>query len=165
MRTLNGKSEATVDPGSRDARPHGFEGCEFEATLLAIAGHDLRQPLQILQNVHDRFGNYFRTEAELRLLRIGQGAIHQLREQLDALVRALRVREGASQIELRPVAVGPILREICRENEWSALQKGIRLRLVATSTAVMSDEFLLGTAFRNLITNAIKYTEPGGQIL
>src|SRR5215467_10570419 len=100
MRTLSEKSEGAVDPGSRDARPDGLEGCEFEATLLAIASHDLRQPLQILQNVHDLFGNYSRTGVELRLLRIGQGAIHQLREQLDALVRALRVRERASQIEL-----------------------------------------------------------------
>ena len=34
-----------------------LEACEFETVLLAMAGHDLRQPLQILQYVHDRFGN------------------------------------------------------------------------------------------------------------
>src|SRR5262249_46604867 len=117
MRTLSLKDE-TIRPFNRQPGPHGLEDCEFEATLLAIAGHDLRQPLQILQNIHDLFGNGARTRSELYLLKMGQRAIHRLKEQLDGLVSALHLRERAGHIQLCPVAVEPVLREACRENEW-----------------------------------------------
>lgn len=35
---------------------------------------------------------------------------------------------------------------------------------ISSSTMVLSDEFMLSTIFRNLISNAIKYTKPGGSI-
>ena len=41
------------------AKPH--EPSEFESVLLAIAGHDLRQPLQVLQNAREFLGRGVRT--------------------------------------------------------------------------------------------------------
>ena len=49
---------------------------DFQAVLLAMAGHDLRQPLQIIQNSHDLLGIGVRTKYEQRLLRRGQYAIN-----------------------------------------------------------------------------------------
>jgi two-component system phosphate regulon sensor histidine kinase PhoR len=63
---------------------------EFESVLLAIAGHDLRQPLQAIQCVHDLFGSRERSESELRVLRYGQTAIDRLNDQLDQILNALR---------------------------------------------------------------------------
>ena len=63
---------------------------EFESVLLAIAGHDLRQPLQAIQSVHDLLGSRERTESELRVLRYGQTAIDRLKDQLDRILSALR---------------------------------------------------------------------------
>ena len=63
---------------------------EFESVLLAIAGHDLRQPLQAIQSVHDLLGSRERTESELRVLRYGQTAIDRLNDQLDRILSALR---------------------------------------------------------------------------
>jgi two-component system, OmpR family, phosphate regulon sensor histidine kinase PhoR len=141
------------------------DDCEFETLLLAMVGHDLRQPLQIIQNVHDHLGDVARTGPELRLLQLGQSAIDRLTEQLDQLLNALRLREHAKPIQLSPVDLGPLLQEAYRGIEWTALQKGIRIRLVPTASRVMSDGFLLGAVLRNLLSNAIKYTEPGGQVL
>jgi two-component system, OmpR family, phosphate regulon sensor histidine kinase PhoR len=171
MRTTSSQAKAATSgsalkPGQRLTRlPKENDGCEFEATLLAMAGHDLRQPLQIIQNVHDRLSDDARTASELRLLELGRDAIDRLTRQLDQLLEALRLREHARHIQRSPVALGPLLREACRETEWAAQKKGIRIRLVPTASQVMSDVFLLSAALRNLIGNAIKYTEPGGQIL
>jgi two-component system, OmpR family, phosphate regulon sensor histidine kinase PhoR len=90
-------------PHSRTARMEGWpirsvsdgqiepqQPSEFESVVLAIAGHDLRQPLQAIQSVHDLLGSGERTEAELRILRYGQTAIDRLRDQLDQLISALR---------------------------------------------------------------------------
>jgi len=167
MRSASTLGETTAGSRTFDfqRRMTGQDGCEFEAILLAMAGHDLRQPLQILQNVHDRFGDEARPRSELRLLRVGQSAIDRLTEQLDQLLGALRLHEHARRIQLSPVALGPLLREAYRENEWASLQKGLQIRLVPTSAWIMSDAFLLGAVLRNLISNAIRYTEPGGRIL
>jgi two-component system phosphate regulon sensor histidine kinase PhoR len=90
---MEGRPNRKVDDG-QDA-PHRLS--EFESVLLAIAGHDLRQPLQAIQSVHDLLGGGERTEAELRALRQGQTAIDRLRDQLDQLLNALRPRPAGSE--------------------------------------------------------------------
>jgi signal transduction histidine kinase len=145
------------------AQPHGVP--DFESVLLAIAGHDLRQPLQIVQSAHELLGMGPRTSSELRYLRSGQNAIDRLKEQLAQLLTALRLREHTTALELAPVRVQQVLRQACRENEEAALRKGICLRMVSTGAVIKSDSLLLGAAMRNLVSNAVKYTQPGGRIL
>jgi His Kinase A (phospho-acceptor) domain len=100
--------------------------------LLAIAGHDLRQPLQVIQGAHDFLGLSIRTESELRLLRSGQTAIDRLRDQLDQLLAAIRLREHAEGLTLAPIPIEPLFRRACHENEIAALKKGVSVRTVPT---------------------------------
>jgi two-component system phosphate regulon sensor histidine kinase PhoR len=137
----------------------------FEAVLLAIAGHDLRQPLQVIQSAHERLGYGVRTRSELRCLRSGQIAIDRLKEQLQQLVTAMRVQESTRRLELAPVSIQQVLRQACRENEHGALSKGIAIHAVSSGATVLSNGLLLGAALRNLVSNAVKYTQPGGRIL
>ena len=60
------------------AKPHS--SFEFESVLLAIAGHDLRQPLQIVENAHQFLGRGVRTASDLRLLQLAQRATDRLRQ-------------------------------------------------------------------------------------
>ena len=96
------------------ANPH--KPSEFESVLLAIAGHDLRQPLQVIQNAHEFLGRGVRTTSELRQLLSGQSAIDRLRDQLDELVAALQLRGHAKGVKLTPVRVGPLLQQVTYEN-------------------------------------------------
>jgi two-component system, OmpR family, phosphate regulon sensor histidine kinase PhoR len=145
------------------ARPQKVSN--FEAVLLAIAGHDLRQPLQVIQSAHERLGYGVRTSSELRCLRSGQIAIDRLKEQLEQLLTAMRVQESKRRLELAPVRIQQVLRQACRENEHAALSKGITIHTVSSDVIVLSDGLLLGAALRNLVSNAVKYTQPGGRIL
>jgi two-component system, OmpR family, phosphate regulon sensor histidine kinase PhoR len=168
MHTANTKVEATM--GSRWASgtivsPNEDNRCEFEATLLAMVGHDLRQPLQTIQYVQERLNNGVRTGDELRLLRVCQNAIDGLTKQLDQLLEALRVGKHRKPIQLSHVNLGTLLQDVRREHEAAALQKGIQFRLVPTRSCIISDALLLGAVIRNLVDNAIKYTQPGGRIL
>jgi two-component system phosphate regulon sensor histidine kinase PhoR len=74
-----------------EAKPH--KPSEFESVLLAIAGHDLRQPLQVIQSANNFLSRNVRTTSELRQLRSSKIAIDRLRDQLDELVAALQLRE------------------------------------------------------------------------
>jgi two-component system, OmpR family, phosphate regulon sensor histidine kinase PhoR len=73
---------------SMTAKANPYKPSEFESVLLAIAGHDLRQPLQVIQNVHDILGGGVLTEFERRLLLSDQSAIDRLWDQLDELLAA-----------------------------------------------------------------------------
>jgi two-component system phosphate regulon sensor histidine kinase PhoR len=137
----------------------------FERVLLAIAGHDLRQPLQVIQSAHERFGYGVRTSSELRCLRSGQIAIDRLKEQLEQLLTAMRVQESTRCLELAPVRIQQVLRQACRDNKHAALSKGITIHTVSSDVIVVSDGLLLGGALRNLMSNTVKYTQRGGRIL
>jgi len=145
------------------ADPH--KQSEFESVLLAIAGHDLRQPLQGIRNAHEFLSRGVRTTSELHLHRMVQSAVDRLSGQLDELVAALRLKRQAQGVTLRPVRIGPLLQRTAHENEVAALAKGVRVRTVPTSATIESDALLLGTVLRNLVSNAVKYTKPGGSVL
>jgi two-component system phosphate regulon sensor histidine kinase PhoR len=138
---------------------------DFQAVLLAMAGHDLRQPLQIIQSSHELLGVGVRTKSEQNLLQRGQQAIDRLNGQLDQLLGAVRLYEHSKEAKLSPVALEPLFRQACHENEECAFQKGIDVRVCPTGASVMSNAVLLNGILQNLVSNAIKYTEPKGRIL
>jgi two-component system phosphate regulon sensor histidine kinase PhoR len=138
---------------------------DFQAVLLAMAGHDLRQPLQIIQSSHELLGIGIRTKSEQHLLQTSQHAIDRLNGQLDQLLDALRLCEHSREARLSPVALEPLFRQARHENKKSALMKGIDIRVCPTGASVMSNAVLLNGILRNLVGNAIKYTEPKGRVL
>ncbi len=138
---------------------------DLAALLLATAAHDLRQPLQMMQCAHDSLSKGIRTKSELNALELSQTAVNLMARQLKDLVGALLLCGRAGQIELGTVRVDPLLRQACRENRELAAQKNIRIRVVGTTASVLSDPLLLGVILRNLVSNAVKYTETGGRVL
>jgi signal transduction histidine kinase len=86
-------------------------------------------------------------------------------EQLDRLLGALRLYEYTKTMEMSPVALAPLFWRLCNENEDAALRRGIDMRVCSTRAHIISNPVLLGGVLRNLVSNAIKYTEPGGRIL
>src|SRR5260370_26992607 len=97
---------------------------DFQAVLLAMAGHDLRQPLQIIQSSHDLLGIGVRTKSEQDLLQTGQHAIDRLNGQLNQLLGALRVCEHSREAKLSPVALETLFRQAFYANDERALQNG-----------------------------------------
>jgi signal transduction histidine kinase len=138
---------------------------DFQAALLGMAGHDLRQPLQIIQGTYELLRTRARSPSEQAWLDRGERAISGMTEQLDRLLGALRLYQFTKTMEMSSVALAPLLWRLCNENEDAALRRGIDMRMCSTRAHVVSNPVLLGGVLRNLISNAIKYTEPGGRIL
>jgi signal transduction histidine kinase len=138
---------------------------DFHTVLLAMAGHDLRQPLQVMQASVARLVRRLGTDSECEQVRRSERAIAQMTEQLDRLVDALRLHERAAAVELAPVCLEQLFANLARDHSDMARRKGLKLRVCSTRCTVFSDATLLEGVLRNLIRNAIKYTLPGGQIL
>jgi two-component system, OmpR family, phosphate regulon sensor histidine kinase PhoR len=138
---------------------------DFHGVLLAIAGHDLRQPLQSIMSTYEWLARRLDTSSEQEYLRRGTFAITRLSEQLDLLIEALRLHERSANIQAAPVALAPIFTRLCRDSEELANRKGLTLRANPTRAVVVSEAVLLESILRNLIGNALKYTGPGGRVL
>ena len=138
---------------------------DFQAALLGMAGHDLRQPLQVIQSAYEWLGSRVGTSSEKERLERGERAIANLTEQLDRLVWALRLYQYTKTIEVCPIALSRLLSQVHRENQEAAIGKGIQFRFCRTDAWGVSHPVLLEGVLRNLVRNAIKYTEPGGSIL
>ena len=137
---------------------------DFSAILLAMAGHDLRQPLQVITSAHDVLAQTVDGEEQREELARAADATAQLANMLDQLVEALQLREQSGDDLYRPVALRPILEDLAAEFAEAARLKGITFLVAATRCAVLSHPVLLTGMLRNLIRNAIDYTPAGGRV-
>jgi two-component system, OmpR family, phosphate regulon sensor histidine kinase PhoR len=138
---------------------------DFQAVLLGMAGHDLRQPLQVIRGTYELLGTRALAKSEQAWLERGERALSGLTEQLDRLLGALRLYEYTKTMETSSVALAPLFWRLSNETEDAALRRGVKLRACTTQARVMSNSVLLDGVLRNLVGNAVKYTEPGGGIL
>jgi signal transduction histidine kinase len=149
------------DPVSRAAE---VVASDFLATLLAMASHDLRQPLQLIVSAHDvlttmRLDNTQREQ-------VAQAAIatKQLTGMLGQLVEAVQLHERSHDGLGVPVPLQPMLDGLSAEFAEPARLKGITLRITAARIAALSHPVLLISILRNLIRNAIDYTPREGSV-
>lgn len=138
---------------------------DFAATLLAIAGHDLRQPLQIITNAHELLARMMHGDESRKELARAHGAVAQLAGMLGQIVEALQLHELCGKPRLVPIPLDSTLAEIAAEFAEPARRKEIRLWLDPQQGAILSHPVLLRGMLRNLIRNAIEYTPPGGCVL
>jgi signal transduction histidine kinase len=88
---------------------------------------------------------------------------------MDRLIRAVldlsKLEAGVVRPKSEVVAIGPLLAGLGREFQASAGAKGLELRVAPTSLTVKTDPHLLERILRNLLSNALRYTQEGGVIL
>ncbi len=131
---------------------------------IAAANHDLRQPLRALRYLlaalaHEQTGDRAGERIETM-----ERCLDSIEEQLDRLLVSSMSDEGLMRPEITALPLGPLLGRLRSEFAPQAAAKGLRLRVVPTARVVRSDQLLLQTVLRNLISNAIEYT-PSGDVL
>jgi len=84
----------------------GLAHSNFPATLLAMAGHDLRQPLQAITSAHDILARIVHSDEQLEELARAEDATTQLAGMLGQLVEALRLHEQSTNGPMRAEQMG-----------------------------------------------------------
>ncbi len=133
--------------------------------FLASASHDLRQPvhsLSLLREALDQEKGTVRRKELLELMGNSLGALDQL---LGSLLDISKLDAGVVENKSGPMPLKPLLDALLNEVRPLAWNKGLRLRLRKCNYNVISDPNLLGNILRNLVTNAIRYTERGGVLV
>ena len=133
--------------------------------FLAMLAHELRNPMAPIQHsveLLDRLNMDQRAERAVDVIRRQS---RQLTRMVDDLLDVSRITRGRIELERRPVDLAVVV-------SWAveAVQPAMRERRHVLSVDATLPLTVIGDAARlqqclvNLLTNAAKYTEPGGRI-
>lgn len=133
------------------------------ARLLAVAGHDLKQPLQLAMLSIDRAAGQGVAFPVANRLGVALEALRRLNSELDDIARLSQSGE-ALVAQRRPVELAEIIARV--ERDWRAYADlcNTQLQIQVPRAVVETDPEMLGTILRNLVGNAIKFSGPGGRV-
>jgi PAS domain S-box-containing protein len=137
-----------------------------KSRFLAAASHDLRQPVQslllLLAVIERQVADQPKTVEVARMMRMAVDGLHGL---LNSVLDISRLDAGVVEPLAECVDLGEIVRKFAAEYEPKAASMALELRCVPRKLQARTDPALLGRVLRNLIENALRYTQKGGVLL
>ena len=153
-----------LDRQMLDALRHQAEQeSERKTSLITIASHDLRQPLNIISLILENLSDQHLPEAQSELIARLKTSVAHFNGLLASVLDISRLREGMVKPEpeaLSPDRVMALLEQTCGERAQSL---GVELHFSdndaqASHSAVFADPQLLHRVLQNLVFNALDHS-------
>ena len=145
----------------REQKELADEANRAKSRFLAAASHDLRQPVHAL-------GLFIGALRRVAMPLEGQRLIEQIEEStvaMDGLFSTLldisQLDAGTVEVQRQSFPVAALLDRICRDHAAEAIAKELSLVCVKSTAVVDCDPVLLERILRNLVANAVRYTDQG----
>jgi signal transduction histidine kinase len=129
--------------------------------FFAAASHDLRQPLHAMGLFAEALRQKNHDEEVSQLVNSINASVDALEGLFSELLDITRIDTGGVEVHDSHFEVGEILRKLRLNFEPTAFEKGLSLRLRGGSKVVFADPLLVERILRNLVSNAIRYTNDG----
>ncbi len=142
---------------------------EDKDKFYSIIAHDLRGPIGGLMGMTELLadeGQYFseaeRKELSVELSESAQNAFNLLEQ----LLEWSRMESGLIEFNPQNYLIKQVVEECLKVLSKQAKGKGVEIELsVQDDLEVLADINMLQTIIRNLTTNAVKFTRPGGKVI
>ena len=152
--------------GATEAARHDAEQASLaKSRFLAAASHDLRQPIHAQGLFLDVLSRTPLNPQQRELVRNISVTSAASADMLNTLLDFSRIEAGVVKPQVQAFLLQPVLNKIEREFESQADAKGLTYRSRETDLRVQSDPALIELVLRNLVSNAIRYTERGGLLV
>lgn len=136
-----------------------------KSAFLAAASHDLRQPLQTLRFLQGALEQrYPEGDANDLFDEIGR-SLDTMSGMLSSLLDVNRLESGNLRASKSDFAINEVFTSVMADFIRSAEEKGLQWRLVRSAQVIRSDRRMLEEMIRNLLSNAIRYTDHGRIVL
>lgn len=132
-----------------------------KSKFIAIASHDLRQPMHAVNVYLDLLHLDNLPDVEKKSVSKIKSSITTLNAMFDSLLNISKLDADAMQVSHRMFRLQELAHTIRDLNEAKAASKGLTLTLVCPDLMVRGDKLLLQQIINNLVSNAIQYTEQG----
>lgn len=140
---------------------------ETKDKFLSIVSHDLRTPFSSILGFtemilsDEKLSDYERSQ----YVRFIQESSHSMLSLVNSLLDWNRLQSGRVTFEPEKISASKIINRSITSLSGAALRKSITIKsAVKDDIEIFVDPGLIGQVFNNLISNAIKFTNPNGNI-
>jgi two-component system, sensor histidine kinase and response regulator len=136
--------------------------------FLSILSHDLRGPLSGIMELSKLLSDHSTTLSQseiLEMLRIMNKSAQNTYHLLENLLEWSKIQGGCMAFHPTKLKAGKLVRDILTSyDEWMVDKSVMAILEISDEYSVMADNQMLQTIFRNLISNAIKFSRKGGRV-
>ncbi len=146
-----------------------MQRAEQRSRLVVDLSHELRTPLTSIkgsaQNLIDGIAGKLNAD-QLEYMEIIRDQSNRLIDEARTIIEAARGDEVRVELRLAEIDLMDLIADVRRRLEPSAIERGLALALVSGEPRLPArvDEAKVRTVVENLVSNAIKFTDPGGEI-
>ena len=136
--------------------------------FLANMSHEIRTPMNGVLGVANLLAKTPLTPEQREYVRIIRGSGQHLLAVLNDVLDMAKITSGKLELNPEPFDVNASIQEAVKPLSLQAIEKGIACVMHRPTTAyppVVGDAHRLNQVLLNLVSNAIKFTPAGGQVL
>lgn len=139
---------------------------DFRKEFISNISHDIQSPLSNIKGYTNLLENdSISKEEKEQYLGIIQNETHRLSSLTKQLLLLASLDRTDDMMDKKPFNIGEQLKELVRNHQWQAGEKGIMMSYVLPDDIeIIGDPSLLNTVWDNLLMNAIKYNKPNGTV-
>lgn len=146
---------------AEEARHQAEVANRAKTQFFTAASHDLRQPLHAMGLFAEALRSKSHDDEVAQLVNSINGSVDALEGLFSELLDITRIDSGGVEVNPRSFEVGDIFRKLRLHFEPTAFEKGLALRLRGGHHVANADPLLVERILRNLVSNAIRYTNDG----
>jgi signal transduction histidine kinase/DNA-binding LacI/PurR family transcriptional regulator len=141
-----------------------------KSDFIQVAAHELRTPLTVIKGYLGMIKTAPTVQENPTLRQVTDGVIqgtNRLHQIVNSMLDVARLENQVLTPHLEAVALGPVLRLVCKDYVEDLEDRQIKLALdpgINTTPPLLADSELLKKALDNVLVNAIKFTPDGGSI-
>jgi signal transduction histidine kinase len=138
---------------------------KLKSDFISIASHELRTPLGVLLG----YATFLQEESQGQASEMASKVLNsalKLRELVEAMTNLNLIQVGSTRIEFKPVPIQQVILAAVKEIQIAAEAKNQKLSFSLPEKAliVQADPEKLKLVFINLLNNAVRFTQPEGEI-
>lgn len=138
--------------------------------FVSMAAHELRTPLTSIKGYLSVFIKENQTKLsadQMMLIERVDNSAKQLTDLVENLLNVSRIERGALSVNIQPINWLDLVKETVNEFIDKAREKQIILSFTEPQQSIpdiQADKLKISEVLNNFISNAIKYTQPGGKV-
>ncbi|MBH3465730.1 transporter substrate-binding domain-containing protein [Pseudomonas carnis] len=149
---------------SRRQRRQAVQSEREKAMFLAVVSHEVRSPMNAVLAAIELLEHTPLDEQQRHFTQLANSGANTLLRLVDDVLDISRMEAGELTLTLEPVDLWALVQQVVEEYRAGAEEKGLLLTLSGErpSGPLMLEGMRLSQVLRNLISNAVKFTEVGG---
>ncbi len=148
-----------------------LEHDRLKTRFISSAAHELKTPITILKSYLETLMTDLAeglSERQLSMLEVSWDSSTKLERLVADLLDLAALESGRLHLEVEPLQIEPILQRVIKDHESIARQADVQIRAELPGKPLprgLVDEFRLEQVLVYLVANAVKFSNPGGEVV